>query len=288
MPSSICQWIGKEVKEEGVLLEPAANLPSLLRCIIQCFSHNSLRFEGLSFPQPCGGQSANMKEAQNPRCCSFRLSGSSLSVILVWFIQLVHPWRETRTPVDELGNIFVLVRIQPPNLAKEVCRHHCGLSEWHWSSLTSHWWLVLLLLQRGSPLSQCTSNTALASISNQGRKHRGQEHRVTLPVPPSAVRFESSLKKLCLFSSSLHPAAITVFKCLKHCSSFTSPLNILRCWWFGCWRKEDSLVLRPPVVSCWLRPRSPQIEPPHRATGLLFISLKGYIIETWHRHSHET
>lgn len=27
------------------------------------------------------------------------------------------------------------------------------------------------------------SNTALASISNRGRKHRVQEHRVTLPVP---------------------------------------------------------------------------------------------------------
>lgn len=33
------------------------------------------------------------------------------------------------------------------------------------------------------------SNPALASISNQGRKHRGQEHRVTLPVPPNTVHF---------------------------------------------------------------------------------------------------
>lgn len=47
----------------GLLSEPAANLPSLLRCIIQCFSHNSLRFAGLSFPQPCGRQSANMKRS---------------------------------------------------------------------------------------------------------------------------------------------------------------------------------------------------------------------------------
>lgn len=155
MPSSICQWMGKKVKEEGVVLEPAANLLSLLRCIIQCFSHNSLRFERAQLPQPCGQQSANMKEALNPLCCSFRLSGSTLSVILVWFIQLVRPWRETRTPMDELGNIFVLARIQ--NLAEEVCRHHCGLSEWHWSSLTSQWWLVLQLLLRGSQLSQCTA-----------------------------------------------------------------------------------------------------------------------------------
>lgn len=38
---------------------------------------------------------------------------------------------------------------------------------------------------------------------------------MTLPVPPSAVHFESALKKLYLFSSSLHSAAITVCKCLK-------------------------------------------------------------------------
>lgn len=110
-----------------MLLEPTANLPSLLGCIIQCFSHNSLRFEGLSFPQPCGGQSANMKGAPNLLCCSFRLSGSSLSVILVRFIQPVHPWRETRTPVDKLGNIFVLVSVQPQNLAEEMCRHQRGV-----------------------------------------------------------------------------------------------------------------------------------------------------------------
>ncbi|KAK1888447.1 hypothetical protein KUDE01_029230 [Dissostichus eleginoides] len=48
--------MGKEVKEEGVVLEPAANLPSLLRCIIQCFSHNSLRFEGLSSPSHAAGK----------------------------------------------------------------------------------------------------------------------------------------------------------------------------------------------------------------------------------------
>lgn len=48
-------------------MQPTANLPSLLRCIIQCFSHNRLRLEGLSLPQPCGEQSANMEEAPNPR-----------------------------------------------------------------------------------------------------------------------------------------------------------------------------------------------------------------------------
>lgn len=77
-------------------------------------------------PQPCGQQSANIKRAQNPLCCSSRLSGFTNS--LVWFIQHVHPWHETQTPVDKLGNIIVLVRIQPQNLAEQVCRHHCGLS----------------------------------------------------------------------------------------------------------------------------------------------------------------
>lgn len=48
-------------------LQPTASLPSLLRCIIQCFSHNRLRSEGLSLPQPCGEQSANMEEALDPR-----------------------------------------------------------------------------------------------------------------------------------------------------------------------------------------------------------------------------
>lgn len=55
MPSSICQWMAEEVKEEGVVLEPAATLSSLLRCIIQCFSHNSLRYEGLSSPNHAAG-----------------------------------------------------------------------------------------------------------------------------------------------------------------------------------------------------------------------------------------
>lgn len=149
--------MAKEVEEKGVVLELAANLQSLLRCIIQCFSHNSLRFEGLSSPSHAASSLLIWKKCRTHSVHSFRLWLYTFSVILVWFIQLVHPWRETWTPVDELGNIFVLVRIQPQNLAKEVCRHHCGLSEWHWSSLTSHWWLVLLLLLRGLPLCLCTA-----------------------------------------------------------------------------------------------------------------------------------
>lgn len=101
-------------------------------------------------PQPCGQQSANMKEAQNPLCCSFRLSGCTLSQSYLY----------------DLFSLFIhSVRLRPQwtswetflSLAEEVCRHRCGLSEWHWSSLTSCWWLVLLLLLRGLPLSQCTT-----------------------------------------------------------------------------------------------------------------------------------
>lgn len=75
-------------------LQPTASLPSLLRCIIQCFSHNRLRSEGLSLPQPCVEQSANMEEALDPRlrlragCC--RLFPSL--AIAVRFIQPAQPW----------------------------------------------------------------------------------------------------------------------------------------------------------------------------------------------------
>lgn len=78
-PSSICQWMAKEVKEEGVVLEPAANLPSLLRCIIQCFSHNSLRFEGLSSPSHAASSLLIWKKCRTHSVHSFRLSGSTHS-----------------------------------------------------------------------------------------------------------------------------------------------------------------------------------------------------------------
>lgn len=150
--------MAKELKGGGGSIGASSQSPSPSQMHNSVFLSQQPALRRAQLPQPCGQQSANMKEVQNPLCSLLQaLWLYTLSVILVWFIQLVHPWRETWTPVDELGNIFVLVRIQLQNLAKEVCRHHCGLSEWHWSSLTSHWWLVLLLLLRGLPLCLCTA-----------------------------------------------------------------------------------------------------------------------------------
>lgn len=137
----------------GIGASSQSPLPSQMHNSVFLSQQPALRRAQL--PQPCGQQSANMKE--EPTLLFLKAFWLyTLSVILVWFIQLLHPWRETRTPTDELGTTFVFVRVQPQNLAEEVCRHRCGLSKWHWSSLTSHWWLVLLLLLRGPPLSLCT------------------------------------------------------------------------------------------------------------------------------------
>lgn len=93
-------------------------------------------------------------------------------------------------PSGQVGETFL-------SLAEEVCRHHCGLSEWHWSSLTSHWWLVLLLLLGGLLLPvPVDDNPALASICNQEGKHGGQEHTVMLPVPPIPNKISSFYKKM--------------------------------------------------------------------------------------------
>lgn len=106
-------------KRRGCHCSQQPTSPPFLRCIIQCFSHNRLRFEGLSLPQPCGEQSASIQEAPNPRFrLFFRLPGFSLSLISVRFIQPVHPWRDTQTPVDKSGNIFVLVGDRPQKLAR--------------------------------------------------------------------------------------------------------------------------------------------------------------------------
>lgn len=188
MPSSICQWIGKEVKKEGVVLEPAANLPSLLRCIIQCFSHNSLRFEGLSSPSHAAGSLLIWKKLRiHSVVPSGFLALHSQSYLYDLFSLFIHGVR-LGPQWTSWGNIFVLVRIHPQNLAEEVCRHRYGLSEWHWSSLTSHWWLVWLLLQRVSLLSQCTETRPWPQSATEGES---VEDKSTgwLPAPPNTLHF---------------------------------------------------------------------------------------------------
>ena len=108
-------------------------------------------------PQPCGRQSANMKEAQNSLCCSFRISGCthSQSYLYDLFSLFIHgvslePWWTSWKPLLSLSGS-----------SHRTWQRKCvGISvgcQRHWSSLTSHWSLVLLLFLRGPPLSQWTA-----------------------------------------------------------------------------------------------------------------------------------
>lgn len=133
-----------------MVLEPATNLPSLLRCIIQYFSHNSLSFEGLSSPSHAASSLLIWKKLRTHSVVpSGFLAVHTLShTCMIYSACSSMAWDSDLS--GQVGKHFL-------SLAEEVCRLHCGLSEWHWSSLTSHWWLVLLLTLRGLLPSQCTT-----------------------------------------------------------------------------------------------------------------------------------
>lgn len=61
----------------GIGASSQSPLPSQMHNSVFLSQQPALRRAQL--PQPCGLQSAYMKEAQNPLCCSFRLSGSTHS-----------------------------------------------------------------------------------------------------------------------------------------------------------------------------------------------------------------
>lgn len=81
------------------------------------------------------------------------------------------------------------------------------------------------------------NNTALASKSNQGRKHRGQEHRVVLPVPPHPVRFKS-LTRCSLKINAPSLVSTHLFVCTNlQLESYPDVLyrcNILKLWVSHC------------------------------------------------------
>lgn len=68
---------GEERGGGGIGASNQSPLPSQMHNSVFLSQQPELRRAQL--PQPCGQQSANMKEAQNPLCCSFRLSGCTHS-----------------------------------------------------------------------------------------------------------------------------------------------------------------------------------------------------------------
>lgn len=137
----------------GVVSEPATNLPSLLRCIIQYFSHNSLSFEGLSSPSHVASSLLIWKKLRTHSVVPSGFLGvHTLShTCMIYSACSSMAWDSDLSGQVGKHYFFFL------SLAEEVCRLHRGLPEWHWSSLTSHWWLVLLLILRGLLLSQCAA-----------------------------------------------------------------------------------------------------------------------------------
>lgn len=188
-PSSICQWKGKEVKEEGVPLQPTANLPSLLRCIIQCFSHNRLRLEGLSLPQPCGEQSANMEEAPNPRFHRQALWLFTLSYICVIYSACSSvAWHSD--PSGQVGKHICPCRGQTTEVGEDMRRHQCGLSEWRWRSTTSRW---------------CSASALLRACARQPLSKDRKQNYATVQITGTSLLFlpfQIGLWHFCVWNKS--------------------------------------------------------------------------------------